>query len=259
MNCSICGKQVKFNKKKNCYDGVVCGDCLDKASELFIKQSKDLSVSEVELAISYAQKNMEQFSETSSYGDLHIDESHGLFAICKHLDANGKPTGNNVFSIYDLSSVSLCCKTPFVNKEQVYSDIEFSCFLENIRLSIKKTIKKRVKCTSKRVNPKEIQWGYPSDMEMFRTMFNYMLSGASQKINDILCGKTVYQYEVERAEALFMLPAGYDKKDLDRARALLLKVYSTDENNCQREVDIIKKSYQLLLTNLYRTQSREAR
>jgi curved DNA-binding protein CbpA len=81
-----------------------------------------------------------------------------------------------------------------------------------------------------------------------------MLTGAWEKVNQMLCGKTVYEFELEKARAIFMLPKDYTSEDLKKARRLMMKVYHPDKAGVDvtREAQIINDAHDLLKADLER-------
>lgn len=249
-NCVICGKGLSLTGNKLIRDGKMCKDCWSKISPLALEQIDFYDTADVENAIRMENELYEQFSVTASFGSLHMDEVHGLFAISKKLK-DDKPEERNVFSVYDLEEAGLYCKSPVVDHENVFVDVEFSCKLSNPQISIKEVVKKRCKCSSKRVNNKEIEWQIPHDMEMFRTMFNYMLSGAFEKLNKMMCGRSVKDRELDKAKALFMIKNdNYTQEYLDETRMSLKQAFDTHERGCEESLQIIEGYYNLLRNNL---------
>lgn len=256
MNCLICSSPIPALSGTKLKNGKLCKSCASKLPSLMLKGSPYLQEGTLRHAMTCTAENMERFSVTASFGELAIDEVHGLFAICKQLDSNGKPkSGNNVFSMYNLSEVGLTCTSPRVDHNNVLVDAEFTCQLEDPYLSIKTIVKKDVRCKSKRVDSQHVSWEEPNDLEMFKTLFNQMLSGAWVKVNDMLCGKTVYEFELEKARAIFMLPENFTSADLKKARRLMMKVYHPDRagDDVTREAQIINDAHDLLKSHLERT------
>ena len=204
--------------------------------------------------MSYVEDKMDVFCATASYGQLHIDSIHSLFSIGE-LNEDGKPkSGNNVFSVRDLSEVALFCTSPRLNNNSVLVNVEFRCTLEDPCMVIAVSVKKSVCCHMKRVDSQHVTWEEPNDLVMFRTLFNQMLSGTFEKVNKFLCGKTVHEFELEKARAIFMLPWDYTAEELKRARRLMMKVYHPDkgEEDVTRESQIINEAYTLLKSELER-------
>jgi hypothetical protein len=133
-------------------------------------------------------------------------------------------------------------------------DAEFTCRLEDPYISIKKIVKKGLRCHTKRVDNTHVSWEEPNDLVMFKSLFNQMLTGAWEKVNQMLCGKTVYEFELEKARAIFMLPKDYTSEDLKKARRLMMKVYHPDKAGVDvtREAQIINDAHDLLKADLER-------
>lgn len=256
MDCIVCGKPVQALSGTKLKNGKICKDCAAKLPSMMIEGVPYLQDYTLKHAISYVAENMERFSVTASFGDLHIDEIHGLFAISKGLTPDGKPkSGNNVFSIYQLTEVGLTCTSPRVDHNNVLVDAEFMCRLEDPYITVKTLVKKSLRCQTKRVDNSHVSWEEPSDMAMFKTLFNQMLTGAWEKVNQILCGKTVYEFELEKARAIFMLPKDYTASDLKKARRLMMKVYHPDKalgEDVTREAQILNEAHDLLKADLER-------
>ena len=254
MNCLVCGEQVPAIGGTKLHNGKICKTCTSQLPSMLLKGSPYLQEYALKNAMEITKKNMDIFSATASFGELHIDEMHYMFAIAQSLDSNGKPkTGNNVFSVYDLQDVGLFCNSPRSDHGSVLVDVEFRCMIESLRLPISTTVKKSAKCVSKRVDSKHVEWDEPNDMAMFRSMFNRMLKTASERFDNYLRSKTVYAFELDKARSIFMLPEDYTSDDVKRARRLMFKVYHPDTNSdddTTRESQIINNAYLLLMQDL---------
>ena len=253
MNCLICDKPVGFSSIK-LKSGKICKSCASKLPSLMIKGNPYVQESALKRAMELVKENMRQFCATASYGKLHIDSMHSLFAIAEKLDKDGKPkTGNNVFSIYQLSDVGVFCTSPRADHNNVLVDVEFRCTLEDPYISFSVPIKRGAKCRTERVDSQHVSWDEPYDLSMFRSLFNQMISGTFEKVNAMLCGKTIHAFEIEKARAIFMLPEDYTADDLKKARRLMMKVYHPDKGeDVTREAQIINDSYDLLKAELER-------
>ena len=255
MNCMLCPNQIKGFGGIKIYNGQICKECASKLPSLIVENAKNMSYYTLQIAYNYVVENKKRFRATSSYGKLHIDEIHGLFAIADKLDEDGKPkTGCNVFAACDLTEIGLCSKNPRIDHNMVNIDIELTFSLENPKCTIVTCIKKGVHCKQKRVDSSHVTWEEPGDLEMFRTLFNNMLEGTVQRVNEYLCGKTVYDFELEKARALFMLTEDYTAEELKKARRLMMKVYHPDTTDVDvsREVQIINNAHLLLKEHLVR-------
>lgn len=255
MDCLVCGQAVSALSGAKIKNGKICKACASKLPSLMLEGSPCLHEGTLKHAINYTAENMERFSATASFGELHIDEIHGLFALAKQLDDNGKPkSGNNVFSMYKLSDIGLTCTSPRADHNNVLVDIEFTCQLEDPYINIKTRVKKGVRCHTQRVDSTHVSWDEPNDMAMFRTLFNNMLKGTWENVHQYLCGKTVYAFELDKARAIFMLPQDFTASDLKKARRLMMKVYHPDKagEDVTREAQIINDAYDLLKADLER-------
>lgn len=251
MECLFCGRNVNWISGTSVHGGKLCKSCSGKLPALLLKRGWDLQEYTLKNAMQKTTDNLERFSATASFGELHIDEIHGLFCIARSLTSAGKPVqGNNVFSIYDLTEVGLTCTSPRESNNMVYVDVEFKCSLADPAFSFTETIKRHCRCKSKRVDNKNVVWDAPSDLMMFQALFNQMVSGVWEKVNDILCGKAVLDFELDKARTLFMLPEGYIRDDLMLAYSRLEKVYGNLADGDGREMDIINKYYYLLQSQI---------
>ena len=251
MNCFVCGEPIKALTGTKLKTGTLCKECTSYVPSLLIKKDNYLQDYTLKHVIEKTKENLDYFSATSSFGKLHIDEIHGLFCIADSLDDNDKPKGGaNVFSIYDLTEVGLTCTSPRADHTVVRVDVEFSCTLENPYLSIKEIVKKGCTCQTK-VKGQNLQYDEPHDMQMFKVLFNQLLTGAWEKVNAVLCGKTVYAFELEKARAIFMLPEDFNLDDLSAAYRKMKTVYgATDEDMNSREMSILNKYYYFLQSDL---------
>jgi hypothetical protein len=252
MDCLVCGKPAGISSTK-IKNGKICKECASKLPSLMLEKNPYYQDGTLKNAMNYAKEKTEEFSATASYGKLHIDSIHGLFCIANSLTKDGKPkSGNNIFSMYDLAEVGLVCKSPRADKNNVIVDIEFSCSLENPHCHFSTIVKKGARCQTRRIDVKTVEWDEPNDLCMFRSMFNQMLSGAFEKINDFLCGKTVHEFEIEKARALFMLPEDYTADDLKKAYRLMMKVWHPDkaQEDVTREAQILNEAHALLKAEL---------
>lgn len=251
-NCCVCEKPLSMLSGVNIYSGKICKKCAAKAPSVAMANSSNWSSYSIEAMIQYENEVFDQFDATASYGELHIDTVHGLFAISKKLK-DDKPITRDVFSALDLSEVALYCKSPRVDNHVVYVDVEFMCRIEPLSLNIKQVIKHKVRCETKRVDSAHVEWQTPGDLQIFIEMFNTMLSGLWQRMNMMLCGTTVQDLELEKARALFMLHEDYTMEDLKKARNLLMKVYHPDVAGVADTTEasqIINRSFVLLKNHL---------
>ena len=172
MNCLVCGEPLSPLSSIKLQNGRICKQCESKLPSLMLKGTPYIQEFTLKNAMDCVAKNMKIFNSTASFGRLHIDEMHGLFAISKDLGVNGKPkNGNNVFSVYALTDVGIFCKSPRVEHNKVFVDIEFRFVLEEPHFSQSVLIKKNICCKSNRVDNKHLEWEEPADLSMFKTLF----------------------------------------------------------------------------------------
>lgn len=251
LNCILCENPLPMVGGVSIHNGKICKTCATRIPSIMLENAKNWSSYTLEVAIDYEDELYDKFDETASYGDLHIDTTHGLFALSKKMK-DGRPIERNVFSIYDLSEVCLCCGSPVVNSHnQVHVDIEFRARIEKLSLPIRTTVKKGVLCQSKKIDSEHLSWEEPADMLMFIQMFNTMLKGTWEKMQMYLCGRELYEYEIEKARAIFMLPERFTMEDLKKARNMLVKAYhpdmaGEDDVYASEATKIINNSYKLL-------------
>ncbi|MBQ8625007.1 MAG: hypothetical protein IJ419_02410 [Agathobacter sp.] len=251
MECLVCNKQISALSSVKMHNGRLCKNCAAQLPSMVIDYAPYLQTDSLKHVMNVAKDNYERFSATASYGELHIDEIGGLFAIAKSLDKDGKPKDSrNVFSIYGMSEVGLYCTSPKADGGNVILDIEFSCKLEEPKLEFKHTVKKAAKCAAKRVDANHVTWEEPNDLAMFRKLFNQMLSGMHENVNRMLHGKTLYQFELEKHRALFMLTEDYDMDDLTAAFHKMMQVWQPDGEGETPESIILKKAYYALIAEL---------
>lgn len=256
MNCFICGSKIKLFDGTKLADGHLCGTCVRKLPSLLLKRGRCLQEYTLRNAMRKTADYLSRFSATASYGYLHIDEIHGLFCVSKDLSRVGKPvTGNNIFSVYDLTEVGLTCTSPRESSNGVFVDVELTCSLADPNFHFVVTVKRNCRCNIRQGRSKDDAVDMPSDLAMFQVLFNQMLTGAWEKVNDVLCGKMVHGFELEKARAVFMLPEGHTKDELFLAYSRMTKVYGdcvpTGEDTY--EMNLLNKYFYLLLSHIEQT------
>ena len=251
MECLLCNTQVSALSSVKMHNGRLCKSCAAQLPSIVVDNYPYLQPNTLKHIIDLTEDNYKRFSATASYGELHIDEIGGLFAIAKSVDKDGKPVkSRNIFSIYRLSEVGLYCTSPKADGGNVILDVEFSFKLEDPDIKYKQVIKKSTKCAAKRVDQNHVTWEEPNDLAMFRNLFNQMLSGMHDNVNRMLHGKTLYQFDIEKNRALFMLTEDYDMEDLDAAFHKMMAVWQPEGVGETPESVIIKKAYYALISEL---------
>ena len=251
MECLVCNKQISALSSVKMHNGRLCKMCAAQIPSLVVERAPYLETDTLKHIMDLTKDNYERFSATASYGELHIDEIGGLFAIAKSLDKDGKPKDSrNIFSIYRMSEVGLYCTSPKADNGNVILDIEFSCKLEDPKVEFKHIVKKAAKCAAKRVDQNHVTWEEPNDLAMFRNLFNQMLSGMHENVNRMLHGKTLYQFDIEKNRALFMLSEDYTMDELTAAFHKMMEVWQPDGEAETAESVILKKAYYALVAEL---------
>ena len=175
MNCVLCGGPLKGLGTVKIKDGQICKRCVAYLPSLMLENAKNLSSYTLNIAQSYVKTNRKKFCATASYGKLHIDEMHGLFAIAEKLDEDGKPKNSwNIFDSCDLVDIGIYNKNPRVDHNVVNIDVELKFELENPKCQIATVIKKAAHCKQKRIDESHVTWDDPGDLEIFKNMFNNM-------------------------------------------------------------------------------------
>lgn len=238
-DCILCGAATNLLKRKKTKDGMVCSVCMSHIPKSIKNDIKNYSFEDLRDIVSwveeYQPKYIKKFEETASYGNLHIDEYHGLFAICEKkqlVDGNIPDSCVDIFHCLDLEDVGIATKHANANENSVNIDVELMCVLSQPSISFKKIIKSNVSCAVKRINSETLQYSEPEGLSIFRNMFNQMYKTALEKYNfhtqnDFL---TKHDIEVFAAKSLFMLEDGYTKEELKQQRNRMLKVFHPDES-----------------------------
>lgn len=249
--CALCEKPLSSLSQKRISDGYICKNCFDLLPKSMRNNITKYNSSNLTTILDY-NKNLDisMFSPTASFGNLHIDEIHGLFAISEKLDNEGMPVDKtDIFHCLDLREVGLTPTNPVADKTgKVFCDVELHCWFNKPDLSFTIPIKKKVNCPSKRVDKSHLEWDYPGDLIMFMKMFNQMLQNAQDKYMKQYVEQFPDRHSVEifKAQSLFMLADGYDIDILNSQRDRLMKAFH-DIPECSK---IIDDSYNLLLDTL---------
>lgn len=241
MSCTFCGSETKRNQE-------LCKDCISYLPPILKINTKNTSIETLCLIIDKIKRYDDVFCATAYYGDLAIDDVNLLFAVSKKY-RNDKPVEKNIFSIYDLENIDFHCKSPRASHETVYADVEFSfkTLLSNNTCNV--IIKKNAKCQSKRTDSSHLSWALPAELSMFQEMFMQLVKKASERLNKILSGYTVYDLKVEKARDMFMLNKDYTLEELNWSKSTLLKVFEADPFNIGA-VEKIIDNYRLLVYEL---------
>lgn len=229
--CMICDKQVNFLNKRKIDGGFICDGCAGKMPTVLYKDFQWYSDLKIKSIIDYFNENSnDKYECTASYGDIYIDEMNGKFAIKEKNKVF-------IFNAIDIKEVGFVCtdvKADQYNK--VKCNVEFKCILEHPNIEIKKIIKRNVTCYSKKADSTHISWEIPSDLEMFKVLFNSTIENAYQKYvkqESLKNSMSKHDIDVIKAKALFIIGDDYDLDILKKQRDRLLKVFHPDNTDIE--------------------------
>lgn len=239
MKCSICGKSLSvFNKKIS--NGEICNNCYNSLPSFIQKNIHGMREMQIRDYINY--KNSIKFEPTASYGILSVDDMHGCFSI----NEKGK-----IYPFYslDIKNVGLYCTDLKVNSSnKVVCNVEFNCELEHPQISFRIIVKKNVMCFSKKCANNRFEWNEPSDLSMFRNMFNQMIRNENERYTTIYNDKIINKNAIEdfQAKTLFMLGENFTYEDLEKQYKKTISPYKADNPDDSIYIEYINRCYQLL-------------
>lgn len=249
VECLVCSTEMGWMQGTRVDGGRVCRECSGKVPALLLEWGRNLNKYCLENAMRGTAERLERFSATASYGELHIDEIHGLFCIARSLNAEGKPSkGNNVFAMSDLTEIGLTCGSPRETKLGVFVDVELQCAFAEMDFIFKKIVKRNCKCKSKPGEGKRMVWEEPGDLVMFQSMLQQVVTNTWERVNQMLCGRALLGLELDKARAVFMLPENYSIEDLEESYCRLRGVFENPD--LSREKEILERYYFLLRSRL---------
>lgn len=239
MECIICENRIPFMDGKKINDGVLCKRCMKKVPHVFYKNishyESDIINKLIEIGC------VDEYSPTAHFGNLYIDEVHGIFSI-----KSGSEESR--FNCLSISSVDLYATNVKCNRyNSVHCDFGFSCSFSHPKVTFKTIVKKNALCQSHRENRKEVHYELPGDYNIFVQMFNQMLDTAKRKFEEKYKPHFATKADMDlfMARTLYMLPEAYDEIDIENQKDRLLNAFS-DVSNCS---EIIMQSYYILLRN----------
>lgn len=251
--CALCGRPVNLISRAKILDGDICGKCLAKLPKVFSAGSlNNLNTEDIRNILFYnTEINKMDFEVTASYGKLHIDESKGIFFISDKIAENKPNDLTSVFYVLDLEEASIYVNNPKVQKDNsVKVDAELSCVFSGRlnHLAFKAKIDSGVKCYSKKIDKTHLDWFEPSDLSVFRNMFNQMIQNEQNKIQKQLNGY-ITREDVDRykAKSVFLLGPEYTKEELDCKKEKLLKAFADDFESIRK----INYYYTLLIKEFW--------
>lgn len=251
--CMICNKQISMFSQK-ISDGYLCKECAAIIPTVLKGKLGALTSSTIRSVMAYTENPLfHEFKETASYGRIHLDEMHGLFLVSEQPEKIVPEDMTSMFYVLDLSNIGLYCTNPRVIKSSVAVDVKFNCEFESLGLSFSLDAKRRVFCTSKKVQGgTRLEWDEPGDFTMFRNMFNQMLRNESDKFNrryqSTFMNKSTL--DIFRSRCVFLLDEDekFTKSGLKSRRNVLMKSFHSDvSTNSACSAQKINEAYRILL------------
>ena len=248
--CSLCHKELSGFAGMRIKDGLICKECKAQLP-VSITQPQLYDSRTLQSIINMVQDaTLRQFEATASYGNLHVDELHGLFAISDKLDSNSYPVNtNDIFNVLMLQDIALYCTNPAVSsKNRVVCDVEFQCTFATPPFHIKLSVKKKIPCRQIPVDQTHVNWDEPGDLLMFKSIFNQMIKTAREKYTEQYQQQLLKPGDIARfkAETLFMLPDGYTMKDIDQQWNTLSAAFRADIGRNHECLHVINEAYHVL-------------
>lgn len=252
--CVICDKSLSMFNQVKTADGVLCKDCIDKVPPVLKSKIGTYSLTTLHTIIQYTETpSFERFEETACYGRLHIDEMHGLFLISAKPEKIEQKDKANIFYVLDMSNVGLFCYNPRVFRNSVAVDIKFEAEFDPLNFSFSIDAKQQVFCISKKIQGgSKLEWDEPSELSVFRNMFNQMIRNESDKFNrkykSIFMDKA--ELDIFRARCLFMIDESesFSRADLKSRRNALMKSFHSDVSSNSAEcAQKINEAYRALI------------
>lgn len=244
MSCDICNGKLNIFNEYITTDGFICKKCYKKIPYFIRHKHPDMLVTQINLLTDYfKESNKKNYDATASLGILEIDEINGVFALKE----------NNTlykFDCLDIKEGELICTNIKADKyNNVFCDIEFRCIMDNPNIDFKIRIKKNIKCKKHHISIKSIEWGEPSELSMFRNLFNSMIKKQidkySKKVKDTIIRKADIEYL--KAKSLYMIDDEYTLEEINTTKKQLLRVFHPDEQDGDNNKSkIILKYYEIL-------------
>ncbi len=257
-NCVICGKPAALLDKQ-CLSGTVCKNCMSKLPEIITYKLKDYRAETLRALLidENLKENAAIFSETASFGDLHIDENHGLFCICNNKKMKrGKvdPGYRGVFDSVYVSDFGISLKPYDAQEAAVYCCVNFYCVIDRPKISFNAPIKNKAGCMAHRVDKEHITYKEPGDLTLIKNIFYEMRLKKIKRFNDEFAHHFLSKESIDRfvAQNIMMLSDDYTRDELKKQRNRLLKVYHPDESKLDENMEFytqkINNAYNLLRT-----------
>lgn len=253
--CDLCGAKLPLLSKRKAKDGVICGACASKIPRILYKTLPEYKIKALkEIAAYETRMRGSAFVSTAHCGKLHLDEIHGLIAICDKSDSDGKLIGTaDVFECIYLDSIGLYAIEPRQIKQDIVCDIEFACAIKYPELNFRTSVKREVKCDFKRENKTQVIWSEPGTISVFRNMLNQTIQTAVDRAIKART-PTVRPYDLDMmvARAVFHVGEGYSKEQIERQYQNMVKMYRSaySDEEANQAIPMLTKYYQLLRNGL---------
>ncbi len=255
MRCAICGNETGiFKGGKKLGIGYICEEC-QKYLPQYIK-TEDYSSMAINRLINWNRQYLESyqkhFTETSCYGDLHVDDAHGLFAFYPQKYRKMPKDCTDIFNILLVSDYSFSMRASHVsNQNKACGTAEFVCELNNIGAKIHKVLKPSVVCHIENVDSEHYRVVEPADLSLMRSTFVQAINNAAykynQKFRDDIASKE--SLDLFRSKCMFMVGDSYTKEEIIMQKKRLLRTFSNIEDG-EVYVFMIKNAYNILKDNL---------
>jgi hypothetical protein len=256
-NCILCHAPVSVLTQRKIENGVICKDCAAKVPSVIrgkLSNYYDLELKTIIDKMQFVKERNDKFIATASYGKLHIDEVHGLFAVSDKVNADGVLSDtSSIFYCLALTEVGLYCTDPTAQKGKVTCNVEFSCSMSQVNIAFKTRIKTGANCDFKKEAGNQLSWSEPGDLSLFRSMFNQMIATEAEKLRTNYSKRFETQATLDlfRAETLFMLDGEYTEEDVKKMHNRLAKAFHPDTTDIdERYMQIINFAYEVLMANL---------
>lgn len=223
MKCQMCEKNIRaFGSKIHTADGVICSECAAKIPLPARDEAGAYTCSELMDIIRYEEPlRAIGFSETSSLGDLKIDDMHGLFAISDE---------SSVYNVLDVTNFSISGENYHESRShsgKLVCDAVFDCELARPSVHIKRTVLKGIECAYERVSHDHVQPKVPGVIQVMNDVFAQMYKNQAQKLTSVYNAKFADKSSIEvmESELILMMHDGYELEDVNQQEETLLGAY----------------------------------
>ena len=250
--CILCNSETSFLSQKKTSDGMLCGACASRVPHVLRGALSSYNKQDILLLIDYEeQMKKKNFSATSSYGKLHIDEMNGLFAICDRVNDHGKPIGNaDIFDCVYLEGIGLYPIDPRQVKNDIVCDVELNCVYKYPAMKFKVKVKQGAKCNYKQIDKTHATWSEPGDLSMFRNMLDQTIKTSVKKAmeerNPTL---TPYDLDLMKARSSLHVYEGCPKELIEKQFENLKKMYQSglySREDAEMYISTLTKYYNML-------------